>query len=152
MPTKQKKFTNSQAATDLAIGFSGQPKSYWDNFLDNDARTKIVNHTYKKLNDHGIEVDKQDVANIHTITLYFLGNPKEEQASGKTILIKLRCPILTDSPWKKYVFLTNVLQRDDGTQDFGKKDLFQDYQNSSEKESSINYAKILEPIISLSVY
>jgi len=55
-------------------------KSWWDNFLDNDARTKILNHTYKKLNDCGIEVDEQDGTEvlIHTMTLHFLGNPKEE--------------------------------------------------------------------------
>ena len=89
---KAKKFTNSQAATASVIGFSGQLKSWWDNFLNNDARAKILNHTYKKLNDHGIEVDEQDGTEvlIHTITSYFLGNPKEEQASAKAILIKLR--------------------------------------------------------------
>ena len=119
---KAKKFTNSQAATALVIGFSGQLKSWWGNFLDYDTRTQILNHTYKKLNDSGVEVDKQDGAEvlIHTITLHFLGNPKEEQASAKTILINLRCPTLTDYRWYKDVFLTNVLKREDGTQAFWK--------------------------------
>ena len=85
----------------LVVGFSGQLKSSWDNFLDNDARTKILNHTYIKLNDRGIEVDEQDRAEvlIHIITLHFLGNPKEEQASAKSILINLRYPTLTDYRW-----------------------------------------------------
>ena len=89
---KAKKFTNSQAATALVIGFSRQLKSLWDNFLDYDTWTQILNHAYKKLNDCGIEVDEEDGAEIliHTITLHFLGNKKEEQAFAKTILINLR--------------------------------------------------------------
>ena len=116
------KLTNSQAAKALVVGFSGQLNSWWDDFLDNDARTKILNHTYKKRNDRGIEVDEEDGAEvlIHTITLHFLGNPKEEQATAKTILINLRCPALTDYRWYKDVFLTNVLKREDGIQDFWK--------------------------------
>ena len=96
-----KKITNSQATTALVVGFSGQLKSWWDNFLDANARTKILNHTYKKLNGRGVEVDEQDGAKmlIHTITLHFLGNPKEEQAASKTILINLHCPTLTDCRW-----------------------------------------------------
>jgi len=80
------------------IGFSRQLKSWWDNFLDNDTRTDILNHTYKRRNDRRVEVDEQDGAEvlIHTITLHFLGNPKEEQASAKTILNNLRfLPLLT---------------------------------------------------------
>ena len=51
---------------------------------------------------------------IHTITLHFLGNPKEEQAAAKSVLINLRCPTLSDYRWYKDVFLTNVLKREDG--------------------------------------
>ena len=51
---------------------------------------------------------------IHTITLHFLGNPKEEQAATKSVLINLRCPTLSDYRWYKDVFLTNVLKREDG--------------------------------------
>ena len=60
---------------------------------------------------------------IHTITLHFLGNPREEQAPSKTIHINLRCPTLTDYRWYKDVFLTHVLKREDGTQDFWKERL-----------------------------
>jgi len=57
---------------------------------------------------------------IHTITLHFLGNPREEQAAAKSVLINLRCPTLTDYRWYKDVFLTNVLKREDGLQQFWK--------------------------------
>jgi len=113
--SKAKKFTDSQADTALVIGFAGQLKYWWDNFLDNDTQTKILNHTYKKTNEHGVEVDENDGAEvlIHTITLYFY--PKEEQAFSKTILINLFCPTLTYYRWYKDVFLTNVLKNEDGT-------------------------------------
>jgi len=57
---------------------------------------------------------------IHTITLHFIGNPKEEQAAAKSVLINLRCPTLSDYRWYKDVFLTNVLKREDGLQKFWK--------------------------------
>ena len=117
---KAHKLTNSQAATALVVGFSGQLKSWWDNFLTDDERTKILNHKYKKTNDRGVEVKEENGAEMLTITLHFLGNPKKEQAASKTILINLRCPTLTDYRWYKDVFLTHVLKREDGIQDFWK--------------------------------
>jgi len=57
---------------------------------------------------------------IHTITLHFIGKPREEQAGLKTILINVRCPTLIDFRWYKDVFLTHVIKREDGTQDFWK--------------------------------
>jgi len=81
---------------------------------------KILNHIYKRIDDKGKEVDEEDGPEmlIHTITLHFTGNSKEEQASSKTILINLLCPTLTDYRWYKDVFLTNILKREDGIQDF----------------------------------
>jgi len=69
-----------------------------------------------------MEVEEEPAAGllIHTITLHFLGNPKEEQATAKSILTNLRCPTLTDYRWYKDVFLTNVLKREDGLQQFWK--------------------------------
>jgi len=95
---KARKLTNAQAATALVVGFLGQLKSWWNNFLTDEERTKILNHKYKKLNDCGIEVEEENGVEmlIHTITLHFLGNPREEQATSKTILINLKCPTLTD--------------------------------------------------------
>jgi len=71
---KAHKLTNSQAATALVVGFSGQLKSWWDNFLTDEERMKIPNHKYKRLNDRGIEVEEENGAEmlIHTITLHFL--------------------------------------------------------------------------------
>jgi len=41
---------------------------------------------------------------VHAITLHFIGNPKEEQASAKSVLINLRCPTLSDYRWYKDFF------------------------------------------------
>jgi len=48
--------------------------------LTDEERTRILNHKYKRTNDCGVEVDEENGAEmlIHTITLHFLGNPKEE--------------------------------------------------------------------------
>jgi len=69
-----------------------------------------------------MEVEEEAAAGllIHTITLHFLGNSREDQAAAKSILINIRCPTLIDYRWYKDVFLTNVLKREDGLQQFWK--------------------------------
>ena len=99
-------------------GFQGQLKYWWDNFLSEDEHNKILDFTQRFTNDNGMEIEEPAAAAIliHTITLHFLGNPKEEQASAKSVLINLKCPTLSDYRWYKDVFLTNVLKREDGLQ------------------------------------
>jgi len=118
---KAKRLSNKQGATALAIGFQGQLKNWWDNFLSPDEREQILSYRITKTNDQGREEEEEEAASgvlIHTITLHFLGNPREEQAAAKSILINLRCPTLTDYRWYKDAFLTNVLKREDGLQQF----------------------------------
>jgi len=106
---------NAHAAVALVVGFTGQLKSWWDNIPTQEMRNEILSHK-KVTRTSGMEIEEEDVVEIllHAITLHFIGNPKEEQAAAKTILINLRCPTLTDYRWYKDVFLTNVLQREDG--------------------------------------
>jgi len=117
---KANHFKGAQAVTAIVVRFTGQLKNWWDNFLDPDARSQILNHTYIKTKGNGTTKEDEDGPEmlIHTITLHFISNPKKEQAASKTILINLRCPALSDRRWYKNVFLTNVLKREDGTQDF----------------------------------
>jgi len=102
--------------------FQGQLKYWWDNFLSLEEHDKLLDHKRVVLNDRGMEVEEEADAGllIHTITLHFLGNPKEEQSTAKSILINLRCPTLTNYRWYKDVFLTNVLKIEDGLQPFWK--------------------------------
>ena len=85
--------SNAHAAVALVVGFTGQPKSWRHNILTQEMRNEILIH--KKVTRTSVmEVEEEDAVEIllHTITLHFIGNPKEEQAVTKTILINLRCP------------------------------------------------------------
>jgi len=79
-------------------GFQGQLKYWWDNFLSEEEHTKILEFQKVYTNSDGMQVSEPAAAAIliHTITLHFLGNPTEEQASAKFVLINLRCPTLSD--------------------------------------------------------
>jgi len=114
--------TNAIAAVAFLVGFTGQLKSWWDNILTQEMRDAILNNKHTVRKTSGMEVEEEDAVEvlIHTITLHFIGNPKEEQAATKTILINLHSPTLTDNRWYKDVFLTNVLKREDGLQDIWK--------------------------------
>ena len=72
-------------------GFQGQLKYWWDNFLTEEEHNRILEFKRVTRNSNGIEVEEPAAAAllIHTITLHFLGNPKEDQASVKSILINL---------------------------------------------------------------
>jgi len=79
-------------------GFQGQLKYWWDNFLTEEEHNRILEFKRVTRNSNGTEVEESAAATllIHTITLHFLGNPKEDQASVKSVLINLRCPTLSD--------------------------------------------------------
>ena len=77
----------------LVIGFTGQLKSWWDNTFTPEERAAILTHKKRVRNaTTGLEEEEDDCVQtlLHTITLHFSGNPKEEQAVSKTILINLR--------------------------------------------------------------
>jgi len=97
-------------------------KCWWDNFLTEEEHNRILEFKRVTRDSSGIEIEESTAAAllIHTITLHFFGNPKEDQASVKSILINLRCPTLSDYRWYKHAFLTNVLKREDGHQQFWK--------------------------------
>ena len=145
--------TNAVAALSIVVGFVGQLKFWWDNILTTEAREAILSHKYTQRNSSGMDVEEEDVVEslLHTITLHFIGNPKEEKAMEKTILINLRCPNFTDYRWYKDGFLTKFLKWKMAHKISGKKDLLQDYQNSSENVCSVNFARILVPMTSLLV-
>ena len=115
---KINEYANRDAAAIIVLGFSGQLqlKSWWDNHLTYDERLAILNHT--KLDTQGNSIQDPVETLIHTITLHFISNPKEGQAAAKSILINLRCHTLLDYRWYKDAFLTNVLKREDGIQNF----------------------------------
>ncbi|CAN7004762.1 unnamed protein product [Brassica oleracea var. botrytis] len=129
MTYKAKGNDDKQSCVLLIVGFNGALRYGWDNSLDNVTRESVINHTETRTieNAEG-ELEQVETQNavevlIHTITMHFIGNPKEELESKKIILTNLRCPTLEDFKWYKDVFITNIFQRNDCTQAFWKKDL-----------------------------
>jgi len=66
-------------------GFQGQLKYWLDNFLSEEEHTKIIDFQKTWTDEDGMQRSEPAgvVMLIHTITLHFLGNPKEEQAAAK---------------------------------------------------------------------
>jgi len=109
-------------AVGIIQGFQGQLKYWWDNFLSEEEHQTILNYQRTWTDEDGMQRSEPAAPSIliHTITLHFIGNPKEEQAAAKSVLINLKCPTLSDYRWYKDVFLTNVLKREDGLAISGK--------------------------------
>ena len=78
-------------------------KYWWDNFLSEEEHTKILDFQKAWTDEFGMQHSQPAGAAmlIHTITLHFLGNPREEQVAAKSVLINLRCPTLSDYRWYK---------------------------------------------------
>ena len=110
-------------AVGLIQGFQGQLKYWWNNFLSEEEHKKILDYQRIWTDDDGMQHSEPAAASIliHTITVHFIGNPKEQQVAAKSVLINLRFPTLSDYRWYKDVFLTNVLKREDGLANFWKK-------------------------------
>ncbi|CAN6875154.1 unnamed protein product [Brassica oleracea] len=122
MAYKAKGNDDKQSCVLLIVGFNGALRYWWTNSLYNVTREAIINKTVE--NNEG-EIEEVEIKNaievlIHTITMHFIGNPKEELESKRIILTNLRCPTLGDFKWYKDVFITNIFQRNDCTQAFWK--------------------------------
>ena len=111
---KDNGYSNKNIAIIIVLGFSGQLKNWWDNYVTYDQRLAILNHATNELDERGERIQDAYETLVHTITLHFIGNRQEGQAVAKTVLINLRCPTLSAYRWYKDVFFTNVLKREDG--------------------------------------
>ena len=61
-----------------------------------DDHIRLLDHKKVAVNDRGMEVEEEATASllIHTITLHFLGNPKEDRAAAKSVSSILDVPLL----------------------------------------------------------
>ena len=114
-----------QIAHLIVTGFTGQLKSWWDHYLNNDDRNEILTAVKREINGSVIMTDKQpsqDVVNtlIFTITKHFVGDPNQYKERVSDFLINLRCPQLSDFRWYKNVFISKVLSRNDCQQSYWK--------------------------------
>ena len=114
-----------QIAHLIVTGFTGQLKSWWDHYLNNDDRNEILTAVKREINGSVIMTDKQpsqDVVNtlIFTITKHFVGDPNQYKEWVSDFLINLRCPQLSNFRWYKDVFISKVLSRNDCQQSYWK--------------------------------
>ena len=112
-----------EIAQSIAQGFTGQLRNWWDNYLPFEEKKDIIYHVSEEVHPERDElIHKHDGTKvlIHSIGMYFVGNPSEELQSQNIILTNLRCPTLSDYRWYKDTFLTYVLKRDDCNSAFWK--------------------------------
>ena len=114
-----------QIAHLIVIGFTGQLKSWWDHYLNNDDRNGILTAVKRETDGSIIMTDRQpsqDAVNtlIFTITKHFVGDPNQYKERASDVLINLRCPQLSDFRWYKDVFISKVLSRNDCQQSYWK--------------------------------
>ena len=102
-----------QIAHLIVTGFTGQLKSWWDHYLNNDDRNEILTAVKREIDGSVIMIDKQhsqDVVNtlIFTITKHFVGDPNQYKER------------VSDFRWYKNVFISKVLSRNDCQQSYWK--------------------------------
>ena len=110
----------------LIAGFTGQLKGQWDNYLNDEQRSQILN-AYK-LDPFGQSiVDEndqpiQDVVNtlIVSISQHFLGDSSYILDKNQDLLSNMKCRSLREFREYKEIFLSRVFQRTDCNQPFWK--------------------------------
>ena len=116
---------DQQIAHLIVIGFTGQLKGWWDHYLSNDDRHKILT-TIKTETDGSVIMTNnhpsQDAVNtlIFTITKHFVGDPNQYKERASDVLINLRCLQLSNFRWYKDVFISKVFSRNDYQQSYWK--------------------------------
>ena len=116
---------DQQIAHLIVIGFTGQLKGWWDHYLSNDDRHKILTTIKTETDGSVIMTDNhpsQVAVNtlIFTITKYFVGDPNQYKERASDVLINLRCPQLSNFRWYKDVFISKVFSRNDYQQSYWK--------------------------------
>ena len=89
--------SDHQIAHLIDTGFTSQLKGWWDHYLNNDDRNKILTVVKREMDGSVIMTDRQrsqDAVNtlIFTITKHFVGDPNQYKERVSNVLINLRCP------------------------------------------------------------
>ena len=113
-------------AQTIVVGFTGQLKGWWDNYLTFEDRNGILkayrineNNEVVK-NEDGQDIEDVVATLIYSISKHFIGDPAKIKDNTTDLLANLKCPKLHDFRWYKKVFLTNVMLRLDCNQSFWK--------------------------------
>ena len=110
-----------QIAHLIVTGFTGLLKCWWDHYLNNDDRNKILTIVKREIDGSVIMTNRQpsqDAVNtlIFTITKHFVGDPNQYKERVSDVLINLICPQLSDFRWYKDFFfflISKFLSRND---------------------------------------
>uniref|UniRef100_I1Q393 CCHC-type domain-containing protein n=1 Tax=Oryza glaberrima TaxID=4538 RepID=I1Q393_ORYGL len=149
-----------EAANMIVIGFSGQLKGWWNNYLNETQRQEIL--CAVKRDDQGRPLPDRDgngnptgnisdalATLIYNIIYHFAGNYHDIYEKNREQLINLKCKTMSDFRWYKDTFLSKLYTLPEPNQDFWKEKyisglppLFAEkVRNSLRKEGggSINY-------------
>ncbi|KAG5631284.1 hypothetical protein H5410_003001 [Solanum commersonii] len=126
---KIKNLSDKQAATLITTEFTGTLKNWWDNYLTEDNRKKVVNDTtiipIIKTESRGQTIENQILEDataslIYSIAKHFIGEPQFFQDRSLEILSNLSCPKLDDFRWYKDAFMKKVMICNDCNHDYYK--------------------------------
>ncbi|KAL4193075.1 hypothetical protein AMTRI_Chr06g197530 [Amborella trichopoda] len=110
---------DQEVAKAIVNGFTGWLRGWWDFYVDDDIKQRILNNTrqWTGRNEQNQEViyTESDAVNtlIYTITLHFVGSTSLLAARSEDLLSNLRCPTLSHYKWYKDVFFSRLLIRED---------------------------------------
>ncbi|XP_047253627.1 uncharacterized protein LOC124887755 [Capsicum annuum] len=101
--------TNDRGIAEIiTAGFTGQLKGWWDNYLTQDQKTKIVQSVVKR--EDGQEVMNVVYTLIINIIEHFSRRWSNNSKSIRTLLQNLRCKTLTSWRWYKDIFISRVME------------------------------------------
>ena len=104
-------------AQTIVVGFTGQHKGWWDNYLTFDDINSIlkayrINENHEVVKDEdGQDMEDAAATLIYSISKHFIGDPAKIKDKTEDLLTNLKCPKLHDFRWYKEVFLTKVMLR-----------------------------------------
>lgn len=102
-------------AQTLIVGFTGQLKGWWDNYLMQEdmnvvLKAKKINEENEIAKDEEREYTEDAVATlIFSISKHFIRDPSKIKDKTINLLTNLKCPKLQDFRWHKNMFLTKVM-------------------------------------------
>ena len=102
-------------AQTIVVGFTGQLKGWWDNYLILKDRNGILK-AYRINEENEVVKDKKGFS----ISKHFIRDLAKIKDKTADLLTNLKCPKLHDFRWYKEVFLTKVMLRLDCNQSFWK--------------------------------
>ena len=120
------RLSDHAVAQTIIVGFIGQLKGWWDNYLTFEDRNGFlkayeINEDNEMVKDEeGQDIEDAMATLIYSISKHFIGDPTKIKDKTADLLTNLKCPKLHDFRWYREVFLTKVMLRLDCNQSFWK--------------------------------